>query len=177
MNLNNKSAEKKEGYESFPLYIVFLASVVTILIYGLGFYILIGISIWIGILYLLYCLRIEFMILKRSCVNCYYYDKFCGLGKGKLAPLFFKKGDPKKFAQRELAWYTLIPDFMVNIFPIAGGIILLARDFSWSLLAIFTIFIIISFGGTAVIRGQFACKYCKQKEIGCPAAEMFEKKK
>jgi len=100
MNLNNKSAEKKEGYESFPLYIVFLANVVTVLIYGLGFYILIGISIWIGILYLLYCIWIEFMILKRSCVSCYYYDKFCGLGKGKLAPLFFKKGDPKKICSK-----------------------------------------------------------------------------
>ncbi|HDP70549.1 MAG TPA: hypothetical protein ENN38_07080 [Actinobacteria bacterium] len=168
--------KKLDGYESFPVWIVLLANSLMILIYGLGFYLLSKISIWIGILYLLYCLWVEFMILKRSCIDCYYYDKLCGLGKGKVALLFFKKGDPKKFAEKELVWYTLIPDFMVNIFPIAGGIIILVKDFSWPLLAILAIFIIISFGGTAVIRGQFACKYCKQKEVGCPAAEMFEKK-
>jgi hypothetical protein len=28
-----------------------------------------------------------------------------------------------------------------------------------------------------MIRGSIACKYCKQRELGCPAEQMFAKKK
>jgi hypothetical protein len=24
------------------------------------------------------------------------------------------------------------------------------------------------------VRGQLACRYCKQREIGCPAAQLFD---
>jgi hypothetical protein len=27
------------------------------------------------------------------------------------------------------------------------------------------------------VRGQLACRYCKQREIGCPAAQLFNKQK
>jgi len=38
------------------------------------------------------------------------------------------------------------------------------------------ILLVLSFGGNAFIRGSFACNYCKQKEIGCPAEKLFSKK-
>ncbi|MDI6891999.1 MAG: hypothetical protein QMD08_03240 [Actinomycetota bacterium] len=162
-----------ESYENFPAWIVLLSTSVAVSIYGLGAYILAGFGIWVAALYLLYCLWAEFEVLKGSCVDCYYYGKVCGLGKGKLAPLFFKKGDPKKFAEKEFTWYKMLPDFLVFIFPIVGGIILLVRSFSWLLVVLLAILIALSFGGNAVIRGQFACKYCKQREISCPAAKAF----
>ena len=31
----------------------------------------------------------------------------------------------------------------------------------------------LSFGGNAVVRGSFTCKYCKQQELGCPAQALF----
>jgi hypothetical protein len=27
------------------------------------------------------------------------------------------------------------------------------------------------------VRGQLACKYCKQRELGCPAEQLFSKTK
>jgi hypothetical protein len=27
------------------------------------------------------------------------------------------------------------------------------------------------------MRGQLACRYCKQREIGCPAAQLFDSTK
>jgi len=33
--------------------------------------------------------------------------------------------------------------------------------------------VMLSFVGNAVIRGSFACKYCRQREIGCPASRLF----
>lgn len=89
--------------------------------------------------------------------------------------MLFKKGDPQKFVEKEVSWPQILPDFMVFIFPIVGGITLLVIDFAWYLVAILGILVILSFGGTAVIRGSLACKYCKQREIGCSAERLFRK--
>ncbi|HIE31285.1 MAG TPA: hypothetical protein EYP67_02740 [Methanosarcinales archaeon] len=162
-------------YEKFPAWIVLLSNLVTISIYATGAYILAGFGIIFAVLYLLYCLWIELKVLRGSCVDCYYYGKVCGFGKGMLCSILFKKGDPQRFVERELSWSSLLPDFMVVIFPIIGGIILLVRDFSWLLVAMLAVVVILYLGGNAVIRGRFACKYCKQREIGCPAEKLFRK--
>lgn len=168
---------KVKTYENFPVWIPVLSNTFALLIYVVGAYILSGFGMLFTLLYLLYCLWVEITILKGSCVNCYYYGKICGLGKGKLCSLILKKGDPQKFAEKELSWYKLLPDFIVFIFPIVGGIILLVRDFTWFLAAILTVFVILYFGGNAVIRGSFVCKHCMQRKIGCPAEQMFRKEK
>jgi hypothetical protein len=169
--------EDTKSYERFPVWIALLANLVALLIYAIGAYILAGFGILLFILYLLYCLWIEMGVLRGSCVNCYYYGKVCGLGKGKLCSLLFKKGDPQKFVEKEVSWLKILPDFMVFIFPLVGGIILLLRDFTLLLAALIAILVILSFGGNAVIRGSFACKYCKQREISCPAERLFRKEK
>jgi len=165
-----------DGYESFPIRIVLLSNLVAISIYAIGIYILALCGIWWAVLYLVYCGWVEVRVLKGSCVNCYYYDKICCFGKGKLCSLLFKRGNPQKFAEAQIRWFDLIPDFMVFVFPLISGIVLLVIDFSWSLLALLAILLVLSFGGNAFIRGSFACKYCKQKEIGCPAEKLFSKK-
>jgi hypothetical protein len=38
-----------------------------------------------------------------------------------------------------------------------------------------TIVVDLYLGGNAVVRGTFACNYCKQKEIGCTAEKLFRK--
>jgi hypothetical protein len=90
--------------------------------------------------------------------------------------MFFKKGNPESFIEKEIAWKDLIPDFLILIFPLVGGIIVLIRDFNWLILVLMVILVMLSMGGNALIRGSFACKYCKQKELGCPAEQLFSKK-
>jgi hypothetical protein len=110
-------------------------------------------------------------------VNCYYYGKTCGLGRGKICALFYKKGNSEEFAKKQITWKDLIPDFMVMIFPLVGGIIALIMGFSWLVLVLMVILVVLSMVGTALIRGSMACKYCKQKELtGCPAEQLFNKK-
>lgn len=169
--------EETKSYERFPIWIALLANLVAILIYAIGACILAGFGILLSILYLLYCLWIEMGVLRGSCENCYYYGKVCGLGKGKLCSLLFKKGDPQKFVEKEVSWLKILPDFMVFIFPLVGGIILLLSDFTLLLVAMLSILVILSFVGNAVIRGSLACKYCRQREIGCPAEQLFRKEK
>jgi hypothetical protein len=67
----------------------------------------------------------------------------------------------------------MLPDFLVFLVPAVSGIILLVISFEWQLLALVAALFILSFSGNALIRGSFACKYCKQREIGCPAEKLF----
>lgn len=164
-------------YENFPIWIPFLAIFLAIVSYIIGASILLGFGIIVSILYLIYCLGVELFVVFRSCKHCYYYGKVCGLGKGKISSLFTKKGNAEKFTNRKVTFSDLIPDFLVAIFPIVGGLILSFLDFSLIRLGLIAVMLVISFGGTAVIRGSFACKYCKQREIGCPAEQFFSKEK
>jgi hypothetical protein len=167
--------ENNKAYEEFPIWIPLLSCALSLTIYILGAYIFWSLYIPLMVAYVLFCLWIEYRLMKMSCANCYYYGKVCGIGRGKLAALFFKKGTPEEFIGKEISWKDLIPDFMVMIFPLVGGIILLIRDFTWLILVLMVILVMLSSVGNAVIRGSLACKYCKQKELGCPAEQLFNK--
>lgn len=166
---------EKRVYDSFPVWIPILSTVVSLLIYTIGFYVFLQFSIIAAVFYILYCLWVEMRVLTKSCVSCYYYGKVCGLGRGVLCSLLFKKGDPAKFVEKEISWKQIAPDFLVFVFPLLGGIVLLIKDFSYTILLLLIFLFVLSFVGSAVIRGSFACKYCKQREIGCPAEKLFSK--
>lgn len=169
--------KKQKYHENYPHWIIIISNVFSIAIYLIGAFIIYQLGlIWLAI-YLLYILWIEIRILRRSCVNCYYYGKYCAFGRGKLSYLLFKKGDPKKFIQDKITWKDILPDFMVSIIPMLVGIIILIIDFNWFLLTMIIILALLTFVGNALVRGSLACKYCKQREIGCPAEQLFNKTK
>ena len=161
------------SYERFPLSIVLLSNALAMSIYAIGACILAGFGLWVVVLYLLYCLWVEFRILKKSCVNCYYYGKRCGLGKGRVCSLLLKQGVPSDFATKQVSWWDILPDFMVSIVPLIVGIVQLARGWSWLLIALLAALLVLSSAGNGVVRGQFLCKHCRQREIGCPAEKLF----
>ncbi len=164
-------------YSSFPLRYVLAANAVSLSIYALGAVIVSGLGPWAVALYLLFCLGVEANVLRKSCVNCFYYGKTCAFGKGRLCALLFKKGDPKRFAAKEITWLSLLPDFMVVLIPVVVGSVLFVVNFSWRRSVLLLLFLLISFAGNAAVRSSFACKYCKQREIGCPAEKLFAQRK
>lgn len=151
---------------------VILSNSLSISIYIIGAYILYGLGIIFAVLYLIFCLVMEIRLLKKGCTSCYYYGKTCAFGKGRLSAYFFKKGDPSLFSNKEVSWKSVLPDFMVFLLPMVGGIILLLNQFNWTILLLIIAIIILALGGNAFIR-SLTCKHCKQKELGCPAAELF----
>jgi hypothetical protein len=151
------------------------SNLVSMLIYITGAMILAGYGTGFAVLYVLYCAGVEIRVMKKSCVDCYYYGKDCGIGKGRLCSLLFKKGDPLRFSRTEVTWKSLLPDFLVSIFPLVGGIVLLIRDFSLRRAALVAMLLLLSTVGSAVVRSSFACKYCKQRELGCSAEKLFLK--
>ena len=71
---------------------------------------------------------------------------------------------------------SILPDFMVSLSPIIGGVVLLIQGFNWLTLGAVAILSLLATVGNGYIRGNIACKYCKQRDLGCPAESLFKGK-
>ena len=172
--LVNSTMQEPDCYDNYPAMIVVISNLVSFLIYGIGAYILFRFSlIWV-IIYVIFILFIEFRLLGRHCVDCYYYGKTCAFGKGRLSSIIFPKGQPEQFSQKKITWKDIVPDFLVFIVPVLAGVLLLLQEFTLIILILIIALAILGFFGNAFVRGQLACRYCKQKAIGCPAAQLFD---
>jgi len=168
--------EITKTHDNFPTWIVILSNSVSILTYLSGFIITYNLSWIAAILYFVFILALEFRLLSKHCVNCYYWDKTCGFGKGRLSSLFFKKGDTLKFCENSFSWKDMIPDLLVSLIPLLIAIALMIIKFNFILLFTSIVLIALTTMGNGFIRGNLTCKYCKQREIGCPAEQLFSKK-
>ena len=164
-------------YEDYPAWIVMLSNVVSFAVYIVGSFVIYKIGwIWL-VIYILYITWLEIRVMKRSCVNCYYFGRICAFGKGKLASWLFKKGDNSGFEKDKITWKDIIPDFLVSLIPVVAGVVMLVVDFDWILLSLVILLLLFASIGNGLIRGSLACKYCKQREIGCPAEQLFSRGK
>ncbi len=163
-----------ECYENYPFWIIIVSNLLTLSIYTIGIIIIKPLGIIWLLIYLTYIVFLEIRLLRKSCVDCYYYGKRCAFGKGKLCSLFFKKGNKEGFTGN-LTWKDLLPDMLVAIIPLLIGIVRLIMDFNWILLLLIILLFLLVSIGNGFVRSSLACKYCKQREFGCPAEKMFNK--
>jgi hypothetical protein len=168
--------KKPAGFESYPARTVLAMNLVFVINYLIGIYILSQLWIGWGALFLLYVLILELNVFREGCRYCYYYGKRCATGKGGLAPLFFKKGNPKKFCEKEVKFKNLVPNILVLMLPTVGGAILLYLSFSWLILGLVVVPWLIWFLGNPVLYGKLSCPSCRQGSICCPAADFFSGK-
>lgn len=129
------------------------------------------------VLYFGYCAFVELTVLRRSCIHSYYYGKVCGLGKGKLCSLLFKRGNPQMFLQREVSFRDIVPDLLVSAISLVGGTAPLLRQFNWAVLLAMLSILLLASAGTGFVRGSLACRYCARREMGCPAEKLFSKQR
>lgn len=163
-------------FENYPFWFILVSNAMSISAYILGVYVMLSFGVAWALLYLAYCLFLEFRVLSTSCVSCYYYGKLCCFGKGKISALLFKRSS-RKFMDRKITWIEILPDFLVTLIPIFSGIFLLINDFNWAILAAILLLFLITTVGNAFVRGSLACKFCRQRGLGCPACELFGGKK
>ena len=168
---------KIASFDNFPWWMVVTCNAVGLAIYAIGLYLMARLGIVWGLLYAAYCIWMEWRVLSGSCRYCYYYGKQCGFGKGRLCAWFFTKGTKQALSAKRISWRDLVPDFMVSLIPLVAGIIMLIRSFSWPALLLVLTLVFLGSMGTGLVRGQLACKYCKQRELGCPAEQLFSKTK
>ena len=167
--------EITKTHDNFPIWIVILSNLVSILIYSSGFIITLRLGWIAAVLYLVFILAFEYRLISKHCGNCYYWGMTCGFGKGRLSALFFKRGDPAKFCNNEMSWKDMIPDLLVSLVPFIIGIVLMIIKFDFNLLFAAIILIVLTTIGNGFIRGNLTCRYCKQRELGCPAEKLFSK--
>lgn len=167
--------ESIKTYDSFPVRIVILSNLVSILIYSSGIFIIHRIGWIAAALYFAFILVLEYRLLSRHCINCYYWGKTCGFGKGKLSALIFKKGNPADFCSKQMSWSDMIPDLLVPLIPLIIGIILIIIRFDIILLSVIVTIVLLTTAGNGFIRGNLTCRYCRQRELGCPAEKLFNK--
>lgn len=160
-------------YDRYPRWIVLISNAHALGVYILGALVLRSLTIWLVVPYLLFCLWLEVQVLRKSCRNCAYYGKTCGLGKGRLCALLFTRGDPGRFVDRKVTWADMLPDLLVVLLPLAGGIVSLIVHFSWLVLLLLLALLVLSFAGNGLIRGSLVCKHCAQAQLGCPALGLF----
>jgi len=159
--------------ERYPVGTVILANGVGLGTWAVGAYVMSGFGILWLIFYLGYCLWIEWRLLRHSCGNCYYYGRRCAFGKGELSALLFRRGNPQVFTDQRFTWKDVVPDFLVSLIPLTGGLALLIMHFDWRLVLALAAILALSSYGNALVRGKLACSRCKQRDIGCPAATLF----
>jgi len=164
-------------YENYPAWIIFVVNLVSIAIWVAGAFIIYQVGLIWMVLYLAFIGYLEIRLLKGHCVDCYYYGKRCANGNGKLSSLFFRKGDPKNFCKKNMTWKDIAPDFMVSVVPMVIGIAILIMGFDWLILSLVILLFVLSFPGNALVHGSLICKYCRQRELGCPAEKLFNRKK
>jgi hypothetical protein len=169
--------QKTKTYYNFPLSIIIISNLVSVLIYFSGFIIMLGLNLIAAVLYLFLILAFEYRLISKHCVNCYYWGKLCGFGKGMLSSFLFKRGNPSKFCEKQMTWKDLIPDFLVSLIPLIIGIALIIIKFNYALLIAVIILVLLTTAGNGLIRSNLTCKYCKQRETGCPAEQLFNKDK
>jgi len=169
--------EQSEAFENYPCRIILFSNLVTLAIYAIGAYIIFQVGLVWFVIYLAYITGLEIRLLKTRCVNCYYYGKLCAFGKGKLSSFLFKKGDPHKFLKDNLSWKDILPDILVSIIPLIVGIALLIMKFNWLILSLIIVLVLLTSVGNGFVRGSLACKFCKQREIGCHSEQLFDKSK
>ena len=167
--------ETTRCYEHYPWWIILVSNLVSLAIIAIGIFLTYRLGLAWMIAYILFVLVLEIRLLRWSCVDCYYHGKACAFGRGKVSGLLFKKGDPERFNAKEITWKDMIPDILVALYPLVAGIIVLIRDFSWLVLAMLVILLLLVSLGNAWIRGSLACRYCRQRELGCPAEQLFAK--
>jgi hypothetical protein len=162
--------------EQFPRWMVAATLLIQAAVSILGAYILLQVSAALVVIYAACILALEYRLLRHSCVNCYYYGRLCCFGKGRLAAAFFRRGDPEAFLRKEIRWIDILPDFLVSLVPLILGIVLLVLSFDAVLLVAVVALGVLAFPVQGFIRGNWSCRFCRQREMGCPAERLFAKK-
>jgi hypothetical protein len=172
-----KKENKCKCFEDYPAWIILLSNLISLGIYIIGSYIMFQVGILLFTIYILYLFTCQFKVMKKSCINCYYYGKWCAFGLGKLSTLFFKKSKSSALSNKQVGWKDLLPDFLVSLVPIIFGVYILVQKFDLVILIFVTALFLLSSFGNSFVRRKLACKYCRQKELGCPAEKLFNKTK
>ena len=162
-------------HDNYPVWIVVITNMHSIIIYALGVYILSRITWHLAIPYVAYVFVLEFRLLKLHCTKCYYLNKRCAFGKGRLSAWLFTSGKQSQFCKDTFTWKKMIPDLLVPAIPFISGIVMLPFNPDTLLIVSLLLLLVLSTTVSGIVRKELTCKFCRQKDAGCPAWALFNK--
>lgn len=151
------------GLEKYPKSRIILGNVLMFLGIVVG-----TIAFWFffsvfAVLYLIFAIILVYVVLRKLvCTNCYYYDKWCSMGWGKLAAAMFKKGKTEDFNDSIGLKLAPVVYGLLTIIPIIVIIIsiILVFDYSKIVILAFLLFFAVYSGG---VSRRAACSSCKMR--------------
>ena len=165
--MTNKIEIYQDGFEEHPKSKIIFGNLMMILWIALG-----TIGCWfftplVAWIYLTIAIVMVFFVLRKIvCTNCYYYDKWCSIGWGKLSALFFKKGDIESFKTSIGLKLAPLTYGLLSLIPLILVIISIFIQFSINKIIILVLLLLVSFYSGSIGR-KSACSNCKMKLI-CP---------
>jgi hypothetical protein len=100
------------------------------------------------------------------CTRCYYYDRRCGTGTGKIVVRFFKKGQEEEYGQTASQKVVMLLVVVALLLPLVGGIASLMVSYSTLRLALLVALLALLIAGLAP-HPRLVCSHCKLAEKGC----------
>ena len=166
----------EDGVEDCKKFYIICENVLIVGMIALGFLGMYPLSFngipFVSIFYVLFALiMMAFVLRKHLCTNCYYYDKWCHCGWGKLSSVMFKKDSGNQKLGGKLAvfsWGVLMG------LPIIGMIVIIILDKA-SLMNELIFFV--PFIALVAINGilhKIDCEKCKMRFI-CPGSSAKKK--
>ena len=120
-------------------------------------------------IYLAFAVIMVFVVLRKlACPNCYYYDKWCNIGWGKLCALFFKKGDIEKINTSLGIKIAPLVYGSLTLIPFILLVISMFKGFSLIKLSVVVLLVLIGFYSGTISRKK-SCAKCRMRLI-CPGS-------
>jgi hypothetical protein len=155
-----------ECYESFPKTTV----IYNLLTLGgamvMGAVVLTQLGVWAVVGYLVLLALTGYGMLALICARCYYYDRRCATGVGKVVALFVKKGQEEEFGQTASQKGITLLLAVVLLLPLVGGIVSLVVGYSMLRLVLLVALVVLLIAGLAP-HPRLVCSHCKLAEQGC----------
>ncbi len=159
----------ERGLEEYPKSEILWQNIIIILIFAIAFWGMYSIQISgipiLSLIYLGYVIVVlVFVLRKHLCTSCYYYDKWCTVGWGKLASRLFKKNSGNFELGGKIAgifWPS------VMIIPVLAMAISLILNFSTTVLILLIAFLVLNAANFS--RRKKSCGRCKMRFI-CPGS-------
>lgn len=159
-----KSKLFKNGKDAYPFLSIMFENIIFILNWGLAFYLLMlfkynGLPL-LSFSYLLIFVVIQILLKKHNCTSCYYYDKWCHLGWGKLASFLFKQDSGNVIVGMKLSLSYI---FQLPLILITS--IILGSVYGFTTIYIIAIIIFVIINIFQALNRKNTCKTCKSRFI------------
>ena len=159
----------KEGIEQYSLSTVIFNNFLMFIWIALGTICCLFISPYIAFIYLSFTIiMVGFVLRELLCTNCYYYDKYCGLGWGKCTALFFKKGNIEEFSKSSGQKLAPATYGLRTLIPFVLVVASIFKEFTAFKIIVLVLLLLISIYSGTISRKK-GCARCKMRDI-CPGS-------